>query len=98
HGRGIQLASGPAGPSIEELRARGADEQDARLARPVRNVLHEVEEGWLGPVDVVQDHDEGALGGKRLEELAHSPRDLLPAPERLVAAAAPPPSPTDHPP
>ena len=48
------------GPLLEELLAREADDRDRPLAL-VREVLDELEEGRLGPVDVVEDEDERLL-------------------------------------
>ena len=53
--------------------ARGR-EGGARAAREQRDVLDQVEEGLLGPLDVVEDADEGRL---LLEQLAERPRDLV---------------------
>ena len=42
---------------VEELRARDAEEEDRRVAREVRYVLHEIDEDRLRPLQVVDDHD-----------------------------------------
>ena len=55
---GVELSACPPGAHIEELRAGEADEQDRRVARPVGDVLDEIEERGLAPVDVVEDDDE----------------------------------------
>ena len=45
--------------------------------REKRDVLDQVEEGLLAPLDVVEHDDERPLGGSMLERLAKRPRDLL---------------------
>ncbi len=40
-------------------------------------MLHEVEEGLLSPMQIVEDTDERPLRGGDLELLAEGPRDLL---------------------
>ena len=49
----------PTGSKFEQLGPGKADEQDRRIPRPVRDVLHELEEGRLAPVDVLEDDDQG---------------------------------------
>ena len=59
-----------------------ADEQKTRVG--VRDhVLDELEEGRLGPVDVLEQDDERARRGELLEELASPPVELLHG-ERLL--------------
>ena len=48
-----------------------------RAARPVRDVLDEIEERRLAPVDVVEDEDQRALAGRGLEEPPDRPEGLL---------------------
>jgi hypothetical protein len=40
-------------------------------------VLDQVEEGWLGPVDVVEHDDHGTLARQVLEEFANAPEGLF---------------------
>ena len=69
------------------LRPREAEQQDTCLPEPAREVLDEVEEGRLGPVDVVEGDDQRALGGKLLEHAARGGKDLVAAPlQRFLAA------------
>ena len=63
----VELAAAPAGAVVQKLRASEAHEQDRRVARPVGNVLDEIEEGRLAPLQVVEDDDEGSFAGLRLE-------------------------------
>ena len=68
--RRVQLAAAPARPLVEQLRARDAEEEDRRVAREVGDVLDEVDEDGLGPLQVVDDDDLRSLGGARLEQPA----------------------------
>ena len=76
----VELAAAPAGAVVEKFRASEAHEQDRRVPRPVGNVLDEIEEGRLAPLQVVEDDDEGSFAGLRLEQLAHGPERLLGGP------------------
>src|SRR5207247_10333120 len=72
----VELASGPAGPLVEQLGPRKAEQEHRRVAAQVDDVLDQVEQRRLGPVDVLEDGDERALPGERLEQAPHSPRGL----------------------
>ena len=56
--RRVQLAAAPARADVEQLRAGEADEQDRGASSPVGDVLDEIEERRLAPVDVVEDEHE----------------------------------------
>ena len=58
------------GRDVEQLGARDAEEEDRRVAREVGDVLDEVDEDGLGPLQVVDDDDLRALGRTRLEQPA----------------------------
>jgi hypothetical protein len=60
---------------LEELLARNADAED-RSATLVGQVLDQLEERGLRPVEVVEDEDERLLPRERLAELAKAERDL----------------------
>ena len=45
------------GRDVEQLRARDAEQEDRRVAREVGDVLDEVDEDGLGPLQVVDDDD-----------------------------------------
>ena len=62
-------------PLLEQLLAGETDDEDRPLAL-VREVLDELEERRLRPVDVVEDEDERCLARPCLAELAEEPRDL----------------------
>ena len=68
--RRVQLAAAPAGPHVEELGARDAEEEDRRVAREVGDVLDEVDEDRLRPLEVVDDDDLRPLGRPCLEQPA----------------------------
>ena len=63
-----------AGPLVEQLRPREAEQQDRRAAREVGDVVDQVEERRLAPVDVVEDDDERPLAGGVLEQRADRAR------------------------
>ena len=67
----------PAAAPVEQLRPRHAEQQDRRAGRQERDVLEQIEEHVLGPLDVVEDGDERPFGRDRLEQLAERPRDLV---------------------
>ena len=69
-------APAPAGARVEELGPREAEDQDRR-ANPVGDVLDEVEQRRLGPVDVLEEQDQRLYVGDALHDLARRPRDLL---------------------
>ena len=67
----------PARPPVEQLRPGHADEQDRRAGRDERDMLDQVEQCLLGPLDVVEDEHERPLARGRLDELAERPRELV---------------------
>src|SRR5918999_1568445 len=84
--RRIQLSSSPIGPLLEELGARDAEKEDGGIARPVGEVVDQVEEGGLAPVNVLEYDDERASARERLEEPPHGPEGLFRGSCRVVAA------------
>ena len=76
----------PGRPGVEEVRTREAEEQDRRATREAEDVLEQVEQRGLRPVDVVHRDDERSRDGERLEEPAERPGGLL-GRARLVARA-----------
>ena len=84
--RGVQLAAAPVRSRVEELRARGAHEHDRRVARPVHDVVDDVEERGLGPVDVLPERDERPFGRQDLEEPPDRPRRFLGGADALADA------------
>ena len=73
----MPLAAAPAGVTVEQLGPRNAEEQDRRVARLVREIVDELEEGGLRPLQVVEDDDEWPAPSESLEELADGPEGLL---------------------
>ena len=63
------------GPFLEQLLAGEADDEH-RAVSVVGDVLDQVEEGGLGPVDVVEDEDERPVARERFAEPAEEPGDL----------------------
>ncbi len=53
----VELPASPAGPRVEELGSRHAEEEDRRVAREIGDVLDEVEERRLGPLEIVEEDD-----------------------------------------
>ncbi len=70
-------------PALEQVRPCKTNEEDGRAARPPREMLDEIEERPLGPVEVFEDDDERTLAGDFLHQLADGP-------ERLLLARRPP--------
>src|SRR3954447_26813724 len=71
----VQLAATPRRAKIEELRARDTEQEDRRVARRVDEMVEQVEERWLRPVDVLEHENERALPGEDGEELSHGPEE-----------------------
>ena len=61
---------------VEQVSSRAAQEQERRIDR-LHQLLREVEQCLLRPVDVIEEHDHGVSRGERLHEPAYPPRDLL---------------------
>ena len=66
--RRVELASAPTRPRVEQLRPRDAEQEDACVPREIRDVLHEVDEDRLGPLEIVDHDDLGAFSRACLEE------------------------------
>ena len=67
-GRRVQLAAAPARPSVEKLRTRRRDDEERNVGHPVDELVEEVEQAFVGPVEVFDDEHEGPLICHRLEE------------------------------
>ena len=87
----------PGRAALGELRPRHAEHQDRRARGQQRDVLDQVEERLLAPLDVVEDDDERPLRRGLLQRLAEGPGDLLRRrrrrPSRPGASGSPPPRP-----
>ena len=77
HQRPPGLRRRPRGPLVQELGAGEAEQQDRGAAREGHQVLEQVEQRRLGPVDVLDDRDQGALARDALEQPADGPGRLL---------------------
>ena len=77
HGRSVDLSPAPALAPVEQVGAREAEQENGRSAAPVCDMLHEVEECRLTPVDVLQQNHERLGRGRGLEHLSDSPGRLL---------------------
>ena len=74
HVHRIELAAAPRGPDVEQLGASHADHEDRRVAAEVGDVLDEVEEHGLSPVQIVEHDHERSLGRGRLKSCARPRR------------------------
>ena len=74
----VELAAAPAGPPLEELRPRRADHEQRDVGHPVDQLVDEVEQALVRPVQVLEDEHERALLGKGLEEAAPGREGLVP--------------------
>ena len=70
-------AAAPARPDVEQLGPREADDQERRVAHPLGDVLDQLEQRLLGPVDVLEDEHERLRVGQLSRPLAGGPGDLL---------------------
>ena len=87
-----QVARAEASPArrggARQLRPRHAEQQDRRARGEERDVLDQVEERLLAPLDVVEDDDQRPLRRCVLERLAERPGDLLRGRRRLASRRA----------
>ena len=66
--REVAGAGAPARPALRELRPRERQHEDRPVARPLHQILDEIEQRAVGPVDVLEHHDRRSLIGDPLEE------------------------------
>src|SRR4029077_19416042 len=66
-----------AGRVVEHFVAGGAEDEQGNTGRSVGDVLDKVEEDPLGPVNVVEDQDEGPAAGDRLKDGPHAPEQFV---------------------
>ena len=57
----LGVRAGPVRAALEQLLAREAEQHQRRVARVLEQVLDQVEQRRLGPVDVLEDEHERAL-------------------------------------
>ena len=75
--RAVAPRRGPCRARVEQLGTREADDQDRGSAGQRGNVVDQVEQRRLGPVNVLDDQDQWTVDGEPLEQPAHRPRRLL---------------------
>ena len=66
--RRVELPASPAGANVKELGARDAEEEDRYVAREVGDVLDEIREDGLTPLQVVDHNNLWLLRGPCLEQ------------------------------
>ena len=76
-GGGVELAPGPAGPLLQELRPGHGHQQDGGAAAVVGHVVDQVEQARLGPVEVVEHHHQRPPAGQQLQQPPDRPGRLL---------------------
>ena len=76
----------PVGTVLEQLRPGEAEQHDRCVRDRRREAGEQVEQRRLGPVDVVDEHDQRPGTGRRGEEVADRPRRLL-APSCVPSAS-----------
>ena len=76
----VPLRGAPVGAMLPELRAREREDEDRRGSRPLEQILDEVEERCVGPLEVLEHHRDGQLLGHPLEELPPRREQVLPVP------------------
>ena len=64
----VALASAPSAAAIEQLRASGADHEHRHAARPIDEMVDEVEQCVVGPVKVLEHEHERVALRQRLEK------------------------------
>lgn len=57
-GRRIELSTAPARSALEELGPRGSDDQERHVADPLDQLVDEVEQARVRPMQVLEDEDE----------------------------------------
>ena len=70
------MVGGPLGVALGDLVAGRAQDQDRGTLDRLQQLVQEVEEGGLGPVQVVDEHHDRALCRERLQESSAAPHQL----------------------
>ena len=76
--RRIELAAAPARAPLEQLGPRGCDRQQRDVGDPVDELVHEVEQALVRPVQVLEDDHQRPLLGHRFEKATPSREGGLP--------------------
>ena len=88
-GRRVRLAAAPADAEVEELGPRHREQEQRDAVDPLGQVLDEVEERGLRPLQVVEHDDDGTIRRESLEEAADRPEAApRPVPVRWRSRAA----------
>ena len=75
--RVVALIDTPRRPSLTQLGPRQGHDQDGELTAPSEQVLDEIEEPLVRPVEVLEDHDRRSALGDPLEERAPGGKGLF---------------------
>ena len=86
----VRLAAAPVGPPGEQLGPGGADDEQRHPGRPVDQVVDEVEQVVVGPVQVLEDQHQRPLLGELLEEAPPRGEGLVPHVAAALGAAGEP--------
>ncbi|HEX6488643.1 MAG TPA: hypothetical protein VF137_07200 [Candidatus Dormibacteraeota bacterium] len=65
-------------PVLRFARPAQGDDEEAVVARPVEQVLHEFHQAWVRPLHVLEDEDDRRLFGQALEEPSPGGEEILP--------------------
>ena len=83
----LRCAGAPAGPALLELRARERDHEERVVARPLEQVLDEVEQAGIGPLHVLEREHRRVGVGEALEEQPPGGEQVLAVAGRAVFEA-----------
>ena len=67
----------PPAADLEQLGSGDEQEQDGSVDQAIRDMLDEIEQRGLGPLDVVEDDDQRPPARQVLQQVAHRPGHLL---------------------
>ena len=70
-------------PPSCELRPREAEHEDRLRPRPLDEVLDEVEEAGIGPLEILEDQNRGLIVGETLEEETPGREEVVPLEGRI---------------
>ena len=73
----VELAAGPAGPPVEQLRPGEAEDEHGHVPHPISQVLDQIQQRRLCPVDVLEHEQHGPLAREHLDQPAHGPENLF---------------------
>jgi hypothetical protein len=81
------LRGSPDGAAVEQLRSRRCEDEQREVAQPLSNRLDELEQAVVGPVQVLEDEDDGLNGCHSREEAPPGREPLRPAVSPFLARA-----------